>query len=39
MELVAKEGVHLVSFRDLSKADGKISEDYFRREVLPLLSS
>ena len=38
MELVAKEGVHLVSFRDLSKADGKYLEDYFRREVLPLLS-
>ena len=38
MELVANEGVRLVSFRDLSKADGKYLEDYFRREVLPLLS-
>lgn len=38
MELVEKKGVRLVSFKDLGKSESRMLEEYFFKDILPLLS-
>lgn len=39
LDLLEKEGVHIINFQSLSKKEGEYLEHYFEKEIAPLLSS
>lgn len=39
LELLEKQGVHIINFQSLSKKEAEYFEQYFEKEIAPLLSS